>query len=173
MTAPIRHRTHAREKNCVHLNDLLTGHPITWVAPHDIVNAGYTHGAYPVGGPAYIHALVRAYQKAERGEGDWPPPIPCFTDGDEIKRCDGTHRSTAALRSGVLVMPIFLFPSNAAVLRAAIRGQMNVSERRLHDERLRAARYWLAADAAGSARLSATDRASYQATVAAADEDGL
>jgi hypothetical protein len=169
MTIPTRHRTYERERTRVHLNDMLAGHPITWIDPIEIVNPP----AGTQGGPAYIRALIEAYQRAERGEGEWPPGIPCFPVDGEIHRCDGTHRHWAALRSGVQVMPIFLFASKGAIYRATDRFRMTVSERRLHDERLRAARYWLARDAAGSARLSATDRANYQATVANAVEDGL
>lgn len=163
-------RTHQSARALVDLPDTLTAHPITWIDPREIVNPPSSR-RYPAGGPAYIAALVDAYQCAERGEGDWPPPIPCYLDGDQIRRCDGTHRTWASLTSGVRKVPILLFASHDAVMRASQRGRMNERERQLADERLAAARRWLAEDAAGTARLSGTDRASYQATVDRADAD--
>jgi hypothetical protein len=137
---------------------------VEWVNPHQISN--WPAGILP-GGYSYVWAIADAYALAERGEGDWPPPIVCHSHEGEIVRADGNHRMRAALISRVRTMPIYLFPSMDALSYALDRSQRH-AELEVH---VRAARLSLAREANGSARLSATERESFRATVARADAD--
>jgi hypothetical protein len=70
----------------------------------------------------YIRALVDAYEAAQRGEGEWPPPIFLRSRKRGPLLVDGNHRLLAARLAGIDRIPAHV-SNNVDALRTAARLQ--------------------------------------------------